>query len=162
MKNIALLIIFTMMSLSFSGCRQTEPREEWAIVIHGGAGSARSMSPEDRDNYLYLLGQALETGTKVLEEGAEALDVVTQVVVWLEDCPYFNAGKGAVITSDGIHELDAALMDGKDLQAGAVAGVRDIKNPILAARHVMEDSPHVLLIGEGALHLPDPWVNHGG
>jgi beta-aspartyl-peptidase (threonine type) len=150
MKNLPLLIFLTIMGLFLISCQNPNTKEEWAIVIHGGAGSARSMSPEDRDNYLYLLGQALETGTKMLEEGAEALDVVTQVVVWLEDCPYFNAGKGAVITSDGIHELDAALMDGKDLQAGAVAGVRDIKNPILAARHVMEDSPHVLLIGEGA------------
>ena len=150
MKNIALLIIFTMMSLSFSGCRQTEPREEWAIVIHGGAGSARSMAPEVRDNYLELLDQALAVGTEMLINGAEALDVATQVVVWMEDCPAFNAGKGAVVTSDGIHELDAAVMDGSNLMAGAVAGVRDIKNPILAARHVMEDSPHVLLIGEGA------------
>ncbi|HPQ57012.1 MAG TPA: isoaspartyl peptidase/L-asparaginase, partial [Bacteroidales bacterium] len=150
MKNIVLLIILTMMSLSFSGCRQTEPREEWAIVLHGGAGSARSMAPEVRDNYLNLLDQALEVGTQMLQNGAEALDVATRVVVWMEDCPAFNAGKGAVVTSDGIHELDAAVMDGSNLMAGAVAGVRDIKNPILAARHVMEDSPHVLLIGEGA------------
>ncbi len=100
--------------------------------------------------YLDLLDQALETGTVLLEEGADALDVVTQVVLWLEDCPFFNAGKGAVTTLDGVHELDAAVMDGSNLQAGAVAGLRDIKNPILAARHVMEDSPHVLLIGEGA------------
>ena len=108
------------------------------------------MQPEVRQHYLDLLDQALETGTVLLEEGADALDVVTQVVLWLEDCPFFNAGKGAVTTLDGVHELDAAVMDGSNLQAGAVAGLRDIKNPILAARHVMEDSPHVLLIGEGA------------
>ncbi|HQB24296.1 MAG TPA: isoaspartyl peptidase/L-asparaginase, partial [Bacteroidales bacterium] len=132
------------------GCTNETPKEEWAIVLHGGAGSAKEMQPEVRQHYLDLLDQALETGTVLLEEGADALDVVTQVVLWLEDCPFFNAGKGAVTTLDGVHELDAAVMDGSNLQAGAVAGLRDIKNPILAARHVMEDSPHVLLIGEGA------------
>lgn len=150
MKNIALLIILTMTSLSFSGCQHKVAKEEWAIVIHGGAGSARTMPPQVRENYLNLLEQALEIGTTMLQNGEKALDVATRVVVWLEDCPAFNAGKGAVVTSDGIHELDAAVMDGSNLMAGAVAGVRDIKNPILAARHVMEDSPHVLLIGEGA------------
>jgi len=119
-------------------------------VLHGGAGAGKNMRPEVREKYLDLLDQALQTGIQMLEEGASAIDVATRVVVWLEDCPDFNAGKGAVINAEGIHELDAAVMDGKDLKAGAVAGVRDIKNPILAARHVMEDTPHVLLIGEGA------------
>ncbi len=82
---------------------------------------------EVRENYLNLLDQALEVGTQMLQNGEKALDVATRVVVWLEDCPAFNAGKGAVVTSDGIHELDAAVMDGSNLMAGAVAGVRDIK-----------------------------------
>ncbi len=150
MKKTPFLLLLLLTALLSAGCSNTGNKEEWAIVIHGGAGSARSMTPEAREKYMDLLDQALKVGTEMLENGAEALDVVTQVVVWLEDCPYFNAGKGAVMTSNGVHELDAALMDGRDLQAGAVAGVRDIKNPILAARHVMEDSPHVLLIGEGA------------
>ncbi|HPW79027.1 MAG TPA: isoaspartyl peptidase/L-asparaginase [Bacteroidales bacterium] len=150
MKTTPLFILLLLTSFLAVSCCRNANKEEWAIVIHGGAGSGRSMTPEAREKYLDLLDQVLDLGTGMLENGAEALDVVTQVVVWMEDCPDFNAGKGAVITSNGMHELDAALMDGRDLQAGAVAGVRDIKNPILAARHVMEDSPHVLLIGEGA------------
>ncbi len=146
---------FTFLLLPFvvffaSSCTQDSPKEEWAIVLHGGAGAATKMSPERRALYLSMLDEALSTGTTLLEEGADALDVATQVVIWLEDCPHFNAGKGAVTTLDGVHELDAAVMDGQNLQAGAVAGLKDIKNPILAARQVMENSPHVLLIGEGA------------
>ena len=150
MKKIVFFFLLPFFVAFLTGCTNETPKEEWAIVLHGGAGSAKEMQPEVRQHYLDLLDQALETGTVLLEEGADALDVVTQVVLWLEDCPFFNAGKGAVTTLDGVHELDAAVMDGSNLQAGAVAGLRDIKNPILAARHVMEDSPHVLLIGEGA------------
>lgn len=150
MKKYIVLLHLSVVVFFNTGCSDKKPKEEWAIVLHGGAGAARQMKPEVRTLYLSLLEKALETGTALLEEGADALDVATQVVVWLEDCPYFNAGKGAVTTLDGVHELDAAVMDGRDLQAGAVAGLKDIKNPILAARHVMEDTPHVLLIGEGA------------
>ncbi|MBP6868312.1 MAG: isoaspartyl peptidase/L-asparaginase [Bacteroidales bacterium] len=150
MKKFLILLFLLVSALIFTQCVNTDTKETWAIVLHGGAGSAANMSSSEREHYLDLLNQALETGTTMLEQGAQAIDVAMQVVVWMEDCPDFNAGKGAVINSDGIHELDAALMDGRDLKAGAVAGVRDIKNPILAARHVMEDTPHVLLIGEGA------------
>ncbi|NLA16200.1 MAG: isoaspartyl peptidase/L-asparaginase [Bacteroidales bacterium] len=148
-KNFVILFLFSFAFIA-TNCVKKGVKEEWAIVLHGGAGSAKPMEPHVRQFYLDLLDQALEIGTSMLQEGADALDVATQVVVWLEDCPFFNAGKGAVTTMEGIHELDAAIMDGRNLQAGAVAGLRDIKNPILAARHVMEDSPHVLLIGEGA------------
>ena len=150
MKKIISLLFLLVIALFFVQCKNKENQETWAIVLHGGAGAGKNMRPEVREKYLDLLDQALQTGIQMLEEGASAIDVATRVVVWLEDCPDFNAGKGAVINAEGIHELDAAVMDGKDLKAGAVAGVRDIKNPILAARHVMEDTPHVLLIGEGA------------
>ena len=146
-------IFFVLLILSvFFSCTHhiQDTKEEWAIVLHGGAGGGREMSFEKQVQYEHYLTQALRIGKILLAEGADAVDAVTQVVVYLENCPLFNAGKGAVITAEGFHELDAAIMDGRDLQAGAVAGVRDIKNPVKAARMVMEQSPHVLLIGEGA------------
>jgi beta-aspartyl-peptidase (threonine type) len=123
----------------------------WAIVVHGGAGSApKSLTPERKAEYEKNLLAALEIGKKMLSEGKPSLDAVQAVVNYMEDCPLFNAGKGAVMNIDGIHELDAAIMDGSNLKAGAVAGVRDIKNPVNAARMVMDSTQHVLLIGEGA------------
>lgn len=124
---------------------------KWSIVIHGGAGTApKSMTPERKAMYEKNLLAALDLGKKMLAEGKSSLDAVQAVVNYMEDCPLFNAGKGAVMNIDGIHELDAAIMDGSNLKAGAVAGVRDIKNPINAARLVMDSTKHVLLIGEGA------------
>ena len=123
----------------------------WALVVHGGAGSApKSLTPERKAEYEKNLLAALEIGKKMLSEGKPSLDAVQAVVNYMEDCPLFNAGKGAVMNIDGIHELDAAIMDGSNLKAGAVAGVRDIKNPVNAARMVMDSTQHVLLIGEGA------------
>ena len=123
----------------------------WAIVVHGGAGSApKSLTPERKAEYEKNLLAALEIGKKMLSEGKTSLDAVQAVVNYMEDCPLFNAGKGAVMNIDGIHELDAAIMDGSNLKAGAVAGVRDIKNPVNAARMVMDSTQHVLLIGDGA------------
>ncbi|SFQ96200.1 beta-aspartyl-peptidase (threonine type) [Enterobacter sp. kpr-6] len=122
------------------------------IAIHGGAGAiARAnLSPEQEMRYIEALSSIIEAGQAMLEAGESALDVVTEAVRQLEECPLFNAGIGAVFTRDGTHELDACVMDGNTLQAGAVAGVRHLRNPILAARLVMAQSPHVLLIGEGA------------
>ena len=125
--------------------------QKWSVVIHGGAGGApKSMTPERKAQYEKHLLEALEIARKMLQEGRASLDVVQKVVNYMEDCPLFNAGKGAVMNIDGIHELDAAIMDGSNLKAGAVAGVRDIRNPINAARLVMDSTAHVLLIGEGA------------
>ena len=125
--------------------------QKWSVVIHGGAGGApKSMTPERKAKYEKHLLEALEIARKMLQEGRASLDVVQKVVNYMEDCPLFNAGKGAVMNIDGIHELDAAIMDGSNLKAGAVAGVRDIRNPINAARLVMDSTAHVLLIGEGA------------
>lgn len=122
------------------------------IAIHGGAGAlTRSqLSPENEQRYIQALSDIVSAGQQILAEGGSALDAVTQAVRLLEECPLFNAGIGSVFTRAATHELDACIMDGRQLQAGAVAGVRHIRHPILAARQVMEHSPHVLLIGEGA------------
>ena len=127
-------------------------RQEWAIVIHGGAGviTREKMTPELDREYRASLTEAINTGKKILAEGGSALDAVEKTIRVMEDNPLFNAGKGAVFTHDGKNELDAAIMDGSNLAAGAVAGVTDIKNPITAARRVMTNSPHVLLAGPGA------------
>ena len=122
------------------------------IAIHGGAGAiTRSqLSQEQELRYIQALSDIVETGQRMLEDGRSALDVVTEAVRLLEECPLFNAGIGAVYTRDETHELDACVMDGNTLKAGAVAGVSHLRNPIIAARLVMEHSPHVMMIGEGA------------
>jgi beta-aspartyl-peptidase (threonine type) len=127
-----------------------QPR--WGIVIHGGAGtiSRAAMTPEREAEYRAALTQALEAGHAVLERGGTSMDAVTAAINVMEDSPLFNAGKGAVFTNDGKNELDAAVMDGRTLAAGAVAGLHHVKNPINLARTVMEKSPHVMMIGEGA------------
>jgi L-asparaginase / beta-aspartyl-peptidase len=124
----------------------------WVIVVHGGAGGPGrdQMKPEAEKMYRDSLGKALDIGSAVLSSGGTSLDAVEAVIRFMEDCPIFNAGKGAVYNSDGIAELDASIMDGQTLQAGAVACVHTIKNPISAARKVMTNTPHVLLISEGA------------
>lgn len=123
-----------------------------ALVLHGGAGvmSRERMSTSREQEYRFHLETALNLGDSLLTAGHTAADAVVAVIVYLEDCPLFNAGKGAVFTSTGRNELDASIMDGATLQAGAVAMVTDIKNPIKAARLVMEASPHVMLAGKGA------------
>ena len=122
------------------------------IAIHGGAGAITraKLSPEQEKRYVDALSAIVETGQRMLEAGESALDVVTEAVRLLEECPLFNAGIGSVFTRDETHELDACVMDGNSLKAGAVAGVSHLRNPILAARLVMEQSPHVLMTGVGA------------
>jgi beta-aspartyl-peptidase (threonine type) len=123
-----------------------------AIVIHGGAGviERSKMTPEHEASYRSGLAAALDAGYAVLERGGTSLDAVTAAVRHMEDDPQFNAGHGAVLNHDGDAELDAAIMDGAGPRAGAVAGVRHVKNPIELARLVMEKSPHVLMVAEGA------------
>jgi beta-aspartyl-peptidase (threonine type) len=123
-----------------------------AIAVHGGAGtmSRAETSPEHERTYLQGLAAALDAGYSLLERGAGSLDAVTAAVVSLEDNPLFNAGRGAVLNRDGLAELDASIMDGATLSAGAVCGLRHVRNPITLARQVMEKSPHVMLVGEGA------------
>ena len=127
-------------------------RPQFMLVVHGGAGTIRrqDMTPAQDSAYRATLTQAIRAGYDVLRGGGASLDAVTAVITVLEDSPLFNAGKGAVFTNAGTVELDAAIMDGSALRAGAVAGVKHIKNPITLARLVMEKSPHVMLAGDGA------------
>lgn len=127
-------------------------KENYVLVIHGGAGTIlkKNMTPEKEKAYQSALQQALEAGYAILSKGGSAVDAVETAVRVMEDCPLFNAGKGAVFTHEGKNELDAAIMNGKNLAAGSVALVTTIKNPISAARAVMEKSEHVMLIGMGA------------
>jgi beta-aspartyl-peptidase (threonine type) len=124
----------------------------YALAIHGGAGALprRQLSPEREQEYRLALAAALAAGQGPLENGGSALDAVQAAVTVLEDNPLFNAGRGAVLCDDGSVELDAAIMNGSDLRAGAVAGIRHIKNPIQLARRLLEKSPHVFLVGDGA------------
>jgi len=126
--------------------------KRWVLVVHGGAGGPPkgSMKPELEKQYTDSLFKALQIGSGVLSSGGSSLDAVEAVIRFMEDCPLFNAGKGAVLTRDGTAELDASIMDGKTGKAGAVAGVTIVKNPITAARAVMDKTPHVLFIGQGA------------
>ena len=121
------------------------------LVIHGGAGViARDVTPEREKAVRAALQRALESGYAQLKAGKPALDAVTAAITILEDDPLFNAGKGAVFNHDGKNELDAAIMDGATLRAGSIANVHRVKNPILLARAVMEQSPHVMMVGDGA------------
>ena len=122
------------------------------LLVHGGAGTIEraAMTEEREAAYRRDLEAALSAGHEILSGGGVALDAVEAAVRAMEDSPLFNAGRGAVFTHDGEIELDASIMDGRDARAGAVAAVRGVKNPITAARRVMERSPHVLLIGDGA------------
>jgi beta-aspartyl-peptidase (threonine type) len=138
----------------------------WALVVHGGAGVIErdSMTPQTDAAYRAAMAQALDTGAGVLESGGTAVDAIEAIIRAFEDDPMFNAGRGAVFTAAGRNELDSSIMDGSDLNAGAVAGVSSVRHPISLARAVMEHSPHVMLQGAGAetfaseqgLELVDP------
>lgn len=140
------------------------------LVIHGGAGTItrQNMTPEKEKTYREKLDEALQAGYAVLKKGGTSMDAVEAAIHVMEDSPLFNAGKGAVFTNEGKNELDAAVMDGKTLKAGSVASVTTIRNPISAARAVMEKSEHVMMIGSGAeqfakingLEIVDPSYFH--
>lgn len=138
--------------LSTTAFAQSPDPSKITLVIHGGAGTItrQNMTAEKEKAYREVLEQALKAGYSILKKGGTSLDAVEATVHVMEDSPLFNAGKGAVFTHEGKNELDAAIMDGKTLKAGAVASVTTIRNPISAARAVMEKSEHVLLIGKGA------------
>jgi beta-aspartyl-peptidase (threonine type) len=144
MKKLVYLIYFLMGSLA--------AQDNYALVIHGGAGTITrdNLSPEMEKAYRDKLDEALAAGYKQLELGNSAMDAVLKAIQVMEESPLFNSGKGAVFTHEGRNELDASVMDGKNLKAGAVAGVSHIKSPIEAARAVMEHSEHVFLAGQGA------------
>jgi len=147
-----MLAVIVCLSPGIPGAVAQEGPAGYGLVIHGGAGtiSRKNMTPEREAAYRAKLTDALEKGQSVLTAGGSALNAVEAVINLLEDSPLFNAGKGAVFTAQGTNELDASIMDGRTRNAGAVAGVRHIRNPISLARLVMEKSPHVMLSGDGA------------
>ena len=151
-RNAALCGLALAAALGVRTARAEDDGMRYAIAIHGGAGTItrQSMTAERERAYRAKLAEALEAGRKVLAAGGSAPDAVEAAIVVMEDSPLFNAGKGAVFTADGRNELDASIMDGRTLNAGAVAAVTHVKNPIRLARLVMERSPHVLLAGDGA------------
>jgi len=150
--NAVTVFFFLMISLiSFCNAFAQEKDSKGAIAIHGGAGSLdRNMAPEKKAAFKKALSDALNVGKAILAEGGSSLDAVQATVIELENCEHFNAGKGAVFNRSGFHELDASIMDGATLNCGAVAMVKHVKNPIVAARLVLEKTPHVLLCGPEA------------
>lgn len=158
-KLIYLIIIFS----TFTFCKKesktqiqeipnTIEKSEFSIIIHGGAGTIlkENMTPEKEAKYKKTLEAAILVGYNILKEGGTSLDAVQKTITVLEDSPLFNAGKGAVFTNDGNNEHDASIMDGNTLNAGASAGTKTVKNPINLARAIMDNSPHVMLSGNGA------------
>jgi len=145
------LLALLCLAVTVAPALAIEPRP-LAIAIHGGAGviDAAKMTPQRAASYRAGLAAALDAGYAILERGGSSLDAVTAAVRIMEDDPQFNAGRGAVLNHEGDAELDAAIMDGHGPRAGAVAGVRHVRNPVELARLVMEKSPHVLLVAEGA------------
>jgi beta-aspartyl-peptidase (threonine type) len=154
LKGVRLLQSFAIVLLSSAFAAQTQQpaAHHWAIVLHGGAGVIERASMDAKTDAAYRAGltKAIEAGAAVLDKGGTSIDAIEAAIEILEDDPLFNAGRGAVFTADGKIELDAAIMDGSNLMAGAVAGVTRTRHPISLARAVMEKSPHVMLIGAGA------------
>ncbi len=150
MTMLRLMFAPVLTLLAVPAAAEEAPR--WSLAIHGGAGTLdpAQMTPERRAEYEAALQVALDAGAKVLADGGSAVDAVKAAILPLEDSPLFNAGRGAVFTWDGTNELDASIMDGRDRSAGAVAGVKTVKNPILLADTVRTDSAHVMLMGAGA------------
>lgn len=154
-KYISLAVLIIFMVFLLISCKQIDQetkKPDYVIVIHGGAGNAsnQDINKEEQQEYKEKLSEALTIGENILKEGGTSIEAIEKTINYLEDCPMFNAGKGAVFTHDGKNELDASIMNGADLNAGAVASVGDIKNPISAAIKVMNNSEHVLLSGHGA------------
>lgn len=158
LSQILFIILFSLTTACISqdknsaGSDETTVPYDFAIVLHGGAGSMNfdNLPEPEQKKYMHALDSSLQIGLDLLKSGASSLDAVEAVIRSMEDNPLFNAGKGAVFTHEGKNELDASIMTGWDLNAGAVAGVTDIRNPISAARAVMEKSKHVMLSGNGA------------
>jgi beta-aspartyl-peptidase (threonine type) len=148
MKNLIAAVALALLSQPAFA----EDAPKWSLAIHGGAGTLdpKAMTPEKRAAYEADLQRALNAGSKILAEGGDAMDAIKAAILIMEDSPLFNAGKGAVLTWDGTAELDASIMDGRDRSAGAVAGVKTVRNPILLADRVRTDSDHVMLMGAGA------------
>ena len=149
---ILAFVLFSCATKSTTEPVKEQKINEFALVIHGGAGTIlkKNMTPEKEAAYKQKLEEAIKVGYNILKNGGKSIDAVEQTIHVLENSPLFNAGKGAVFTHEETNELDASIMTGSDLNAGSVAGVTDIKNPITLARKVMENSEHVMLSGKGA------------
>ena len=147
-RPISILLLVVLMI----GCETESQQSQWSLVLHGGAGtiSPEKMTKEKEAAIRRAMQNALDSGRLILEQGGSALDAVESAIQILENSPEFNAGRGAVFTEAGTNELDASIMDGKTLNAGAVTGIKNIANPISLARAVMDRSPHVMLAGRGA------------
>jgi beta-aspartyl-peptidase (threonine type) len=145
-------VITVTAALIMTSANPAQAAATWSIVVHGGAGviERKDLSPEQETAYRAAMGRAIQAGAAVLTNGGSALDAVEATIKLMEDDPLFNAGRGAVFTAEGRSELDAAIMDGKTLAAGSIAGVTRTRHPISLARRVMEKSPHVMLIATGA------------
>lgn len=152
MKRLLYLSCMFLLLSFVSFAQQKQDFSKITLVIHGGAGTItrENMTSDKEKAYKEVLNQALETGYTILQKGGSSLDAVEATVRVMEDSPLFNAGKGAVFTNEGKNEMDAAIMDGRTRNAGAIASVTTIRNPITAARAVMEKSEHVMMIGTGA------------
>ncbi|MBA2465996.1 MAG: isoaspartyl peptidase/L-asparaginase [Sphingomonas sp.] len=152
MRLLLILGVLLMSTAAQAQPQGAQPPSEWKLVIHGGAGTIERsrMTPQMDAAIRAALDRSLQAGSRVLASGGDALDAVEAAVRVLEDDPNFNAGRGAVFTYEGTHELDASIMDGRTRAAGAIAAVATTKNPITLARAVMEKSTHVFLAGEGA------------
>ena len=148
-KKLFYFVIANLLGLCFT---EGAEKREYVVVVHGGAGALSSLNdqPEKKAEYYAALDSALMAADEVLSAGGKGIDAVVAAVQYLENNPLFNAGVGATCTFDGTFELDASIMDGRNLSAGAVAGVKHIKNPIKAALCVKNNSPHVFLSGDGA------------
>lgn len=155
-KFIGLLAVLIVVGCTQSDAQQENKQKEWALALHGGAGAISEDRPDSvKQAYFDDLDEALTIGEDILSNGGSAEDAVEKVINYLEDNPHFNAGKGAVFTHDGEHELDAAFMVGNTREAGTVTGVKTVKNPISLARKVMETSEHVMFATEGAERYAD-------
>jgi len=147
-----LILLCLTLFLQSNHAHAQKTNSAFGMVIHGGAGTIlkKNMTTEREQAYQNKLKEALQAGYEILKNNGSSMEAVETAITILEDSPLFNAGKGAVFTGDGTHELDASIMDGETLQAGAVAGVKHVKNPIALARLVLEKSPHVMMVGDGA------------
>ena len=162
-RYTSIVLLFAVLLTAATACQNgdsttpaNQSQKEYAIAIHGGAGApGKDMPDERREKYKEGLREALEAGEQVLIDGGSALDAVEASIRVMEDNPMFNAGKGAVFTNEERNELDAAIMDGTNLNAGALTGTRTVKNPISLARKIMTDSKHVFFSGDGAEKFAD-------
>jgi beta-aspartyl-peptidase (threonine type) len=150
--SLVMILATSNMAFSQSAAASGSGTHKWAVVVHGGAGviERSSMTAEAEAGYRAGITEALNAAAAVLDKGGSSIDAVEAAIKLLEDNPIFNAGRGAVFAADGTNQLDASIMDGKTMQAGAVADVQHTRHPISLARAVMEQSPHVMLVGAGA------------